>query len=58
MFPFRVADIRHFILQARSDFAQTDFVLVTTFPNTELTDEDQTLEEAGILNTVILQRIK
>ncbi|XP_073535431.1 UBX domain-containing protein 2B isoform X1 [Phyllobates terribilis] len=54
----RIVDIRHFIIQCRSDFAQTDFVLVTTFPNTELTDEDQTLEEANILNTVILQRMK
>ncbi|XP_069813654.1 UBX domain-containing protein 2B isoform X1 [Dendropsophus ebraccatus] len=54
----RISDIRQFIIQSRSDFAQTDFVLVTTFPNTELTDEDQTLEEADILNTVILQRIK
>ncbi|KAM3928821.1 UBX domain-containing protein 2B [Leptodactylus fuscus] len=54
----RIADIRHFIIQSRSDFAQTDFVLVTTFPNTELTDEDLTLEEADVLNTVILQRMK
>ncbi|XP_056377977.1 UBX domain-containing protein 2B [Hyla sarda] len=54
----RITDIRHFIIQSRPDFAQTDFVLVTTFPNAELTDEDQTLEEADILNTVILQRIK
>ncbi|KAM4027861.1 UBX domain-containing protein 2B isoform 1-T3 [Anomaloglossus baeobatrachus] len=54
----RIADVRHFIIQSRSDFAQTDFVLVTTFPNAELTDEEQTLEEADILNTVILQRMK
>ncbi|XP_040288134.1 UBX domain-containing protein 2B isoform X1 [Bufo bufo] len=54
----RISDIRNFILQARSEFAQTDFVLVTTFPNAELTDEDRTLEEAEILNTVILQRMK
>ncbi|XP_072007975.1 UBX domain-containing protein 2B isoform X2 [Engystomops pustulosus] len=54
----RISDVRHFIIQARSDFAQTDFVLVTTFPNAELTDEEQTLEEADILNTVILQRMK
>ncbi|XP_044151040.1 UBX domain-containing protein 2B isoform X2 [Bufo gargarizans] len=54
----RISDIRHFIIQSRSEFAQTDFVLVTTFPNAELTDEDQTLEEAEILNTVILQRMK
>ncbi|XP_066434398.1 UBX domain-containing protein 2B isoform X2 [Eleutherodactylus coqui] len=54
----RISDVRHFIIQSRSDFAQTDFVLLTTFPNAELTDEDQTLEEADILNTVILQRFK
>ncbi|XP_075069656.1 UBX domain-containing protein 2B isoform X4 [Mixophyes fleayi] len=54
----RIVDVRQFIIQSRSDFAQTDFSLVTTFPNTELTDENQTLEEADVLNTVILQRMK
>ncbi|XP_063779828.1 UBX domain-containing protein 2B isoform X2 [Pseudophryne corroboree] len=54
----RILDVRQFIIQCRSDFAQTDFTLMTTFPNTELTDENQTLEEAEILNTVILQRMK
>uniref|UniRef100_A0A8C5PAT3 UBX domain-containing protein 2B n=1 Tax=Leptobrachium leishanense TaxID=445787 RepID=A0A8C5PAT3_9ANUR len=54
----RIMDIRKFIIQSRSDFAHIDFTLVTTFPNTELTDENQTLEEAEILNTVILQRLK
>ncbi|MEE6463922.1 hypothetical protein FKM82_006102, partial [Ascaphus truei] len=54
----RIMDIRQFILQCRQDYAQSDFALVTTFPNIELTDESQTLEEADILNTVILQRLK
>ncbi|XP_053571036.1 UBX domain-containing protein 2B [Bombina bombina] len=54
----RIADVRQFIIQSRSEFAQTDFVLVTTFPNLEITDESQTLEEANIVNTVILQRLK
>ncbi|KAG8442029.1 hypothetical protein GDO86_010991 [Hymenochirus boettgeri] len=54
----RIMDVRQFIIQARSEFAHIDFALVTTFPNTELTDETQTLEEADILNTVIIQRLK
>lgn len=57
--PFhRIKDIRDFIIQSRPAFATTDFVLVTTFPNKELTDESLTLREADILNTVILQQLK
>ncbi|XP_065484199.1 UBX domain-containing protein 2B isoform X1 [Caloenas nicobarica] len=54
----RIKDIRDFIIQSRPEFATTDFVLATTFPNKELTDEDLTLQEADILNTVILQQLK
>lgn len=58
-YPFhRIKDIRDFIIQSRPAFATTDFVLVTTFPNKELTDESLTLREADILNTVILQQLK
>ncbi|KAM8810421.1 UBX domain-containing protein 2B [Eudromia elegans] len=54
----RIKDIRDFIIQSRPAFATMDFVLVTTFPNKELTDETLTLQEADILNTVILQQLK
>uniref|UniRef100_A0A8B9F2U7 UBX domain-containing protein 2B n=1 Tax=Amazona collaria TaxID=241587 RepID=A0A8B9F2U7_9PSIT len=54
----RIKHIRDFIIQSRPAFAATDFVLVTTFPNKELTDESLTLQEADILNTVILQQLK
>ncbi|CAH2285266.1 UBX domain-containing 2B [Pelobates cultripes] len=54
----RIMDVRNFILQSRSEFAHTEFTLVTTFPSIELTDENQTLEEANIFNTVIIQRLK
>lgn len=58
-YPFhRIKHIRDFIIQSRPAFATTDFVLVTTFPNKELTDESLTLQEADILNTVILQQLK
>uniref|UniRef100_A0A8D0GIW7 UBX domain-containing protein 2B n=1 Tax=Sphenodon punctatus TaxID=8508 RepID=A0A8D0GIW7_SPHPU len=54
----RIKDIRDSIIQYRPAFATADFVLVTTFPNKELTDENLTLQEADILNTVILQQLK
>ncbi|XP_075701216.1 NSFL1 cofactor p47 [Rhinoderma darwinii] len=53
----RIRDIRMFIASARPAMAATSFVLMTTFPNKELTDEDLTLKEANLLNAVIVQRI-
>lgn len=38
--------------------AATEFVLMTTFPNKELTDESQSLQDANLLNAVIVQRLK
>nr|XP_023504330.1 UBX domain-containing protein 2B isoform X1 [Equus caballus] len=54
----RILDVRDFIVQSRPEFASLDFILVTSFPNKELTDESLTLQEADILNTVILQQLK
>jgi len=31
---------------------------MTTFPNKELTEESQTLQEAGLLNAVVVQKYK
>jgi len=45
-------------LTARPEYASVHFVLLTTFPNRELTDETQTLEAGKLLNAVIMQRIK
>ncbi|KAM8947505.1 NSFL1 cofactor p47 [Pelodytes ibericus] len=52
----RIRDIRLFIVDARPAMAATGFVLMTTFPNKELTDENLTLQEANLLNAVIVQR--
>lgn len=54
----RILDVRDFIVQSRPEFATLDFILVTSFPSKELTDESLTLQEAGIINTVILQQLK
>ncbi|XP_067163573.1 NSFL1 cofactor p47 isoform X3 [Apteryx mantelli] len=53
----RIRDIRLFIVDARPAMAATSFILMTTFPNKELTDENQTLKEANLLNAVIVQRL-
>ncbi|KAM5135900.1 NSFL1 cofactor p47 [Mantella aurantiaca] len=53
----RIRDIRLFIVSARPAMDATSFVLMTTFPNKELTDENQTLKEANLLNAVIVQRL-
>ncbi|KAL1021216.1 hypothetical protein UPYG_G00010270 [Umbra pygmaea] len=54
----RVSDVRQFVVGARPLMAATEFVLMTTFPNKELTDESQTLRDANLLNAVIVQRLK
>ncbi|KAM9296379.1 NSFL1 cofactor p47 [Gastrophryne carolinensis] len=53
----RIQDIRCFIVSARPAMAATSFVLMTTFPNKELTDENLTLKDANLLNAVIVQRL-
>ncbi|XP_069507017.1 NSFL1 cofactor p47 isoform X2 [Ambystoma mexicanum] len=53
----RIRDIRLFIADARPAMAATSFVLMTTFPNKELADENLTLKDANLLNAVIVQRI-
>ncbi|XP_076450662.1 NSFL1 cofactor p47-like [Babylonia areolata] len=53
-----VGDIRTHIVSSHGQYASTSFVLMTTFPNKELTDERQTLEEAKLANAVIVQRLK
>ncbi|KAF7210412.1 NSFL1 cofactor p47 isoform X2 [Nothobranchius furzeri] len=53
----RVSDLRHFVVAARPAMAAREFVLMTTFPNKELSDESQTLQQANLLNAVIVQRL-
>uniref|UniRef100_A0A1A8NS31 NSFL1 cofactor p47 n=3 Tax=Nothobranchius TaxID=28779 RepID=A0A1A8NS31_9TELE len=53
----RVSDLRHFVVAARPAMAAREFVLMTTFPNKELSDESLTLQQANLLNAVIVQRL-
>ncbi|XP_067654863.1 NSFL1 cofactor p47-like [Haliotis asinina] len=54
----RISDVRNYIISSHPQYAGLNFVLMTTFPNKELTEESLTLEEAKLLNAVIVQRQK
>lgn len=51
-----VGDIRNFINAARVGEAQRSYILQTTFPSKDLKDETQTLFDASLLNSVVVQR--
>lgn len=53
-----VDDIRQFIINSRPQYVSREFMLLTTFPNKELTTGSDTIEKAGLLNAAILQRLK
>jgi len=53
-----VGDLRKYIVTARPQYASTNFTLLTTFPNKELTEESQTLGEANLIGAAVLQRLK
>ncbi|KAI8783953.1 NSFL1 cofactor p47 [Biomphalaria glabrata] len=54
----RISDIRQHIIACYPQYAHGNFSLMTTFPNKDLQDESLTLEQANLLNAVIVQRIK
>lgn len=53
-----VADIRTYIVGSRPQYAAANFVIMTTFPNKELTDETISIADANLLNAVIVMRVK
>ena len=53
-----VNDIRNFVNLSRPSMSAANYVLMTTFPNRELTDLGQSLADANLLNAVIIQRMK
>lgn len=53
-----VQDIRQFITTSRPEYSGRHFSLLTTFPNKELANPADTIEQAGLQNAAILQRLK
>ncbi|ORZ35936.1 ubiquitin-related domain-containing protein [Catenaria anguillulae PL171] len=51
-----VGQLRAIVAAARSDSSGRSFTLSTTFPMKVLTEDAQTLEQAGLLNSVVVQK--
>jgi len=52
-----VGDIRSFINASRPGSSATPYTIQTTFPNRVLEDDSQTIEQAGLKNSVVVQRL-
>ncbi|XP_048487258.1 NSFL1 cofactor p47 isoform X2 [Plutella xylostella] len=53
-----VGQLRQYIVTALPIYQLRPFVLQTTFPSAELTDDSQTVKEANLLNSVCVVRLK
>lgn len=53
-----IQDIRQYVMTSRPEFSGRSFILLTTFPNKELTNPSDTIQLAGLQNAAILQRMK
>ncbi|KAI0641683.1 SEP-domain-containing protein [Trametes meyenii] len=51
-----VGDIRNFINASRPENSTRPYVIMTTFPNRTLEDEAQSIQAAGLANSVVVQR--
>ncbi|MBW0485698.1 hypothetical protein O181_025413 [Austropuccinia psidii MF-1] len=51
-----IGDIRRQIASSNPNLANRPYALQTTFPSRDLTDDNQTVKEAGILGAVVVQR--
>jgi len=53
-----IGHLRNYICTARCQYASAPFGLHTTFPNKELTEDSQTIKDAGLLGAAVMQRLK
>ncbi|GAC97461.1 hypothetical protein PHSY_005047 [Pseudozyma hubeiensis SY62] len=53
-----IADLRSYINAANPGMSTRSYVLTSSFPPKPLTDESQTLEQAGLLNAVVIQKFQ
>jgi len=57
-FTHTIRDIRQFVLHSAPQYTGQTFILLTSFPTTELNNEDETIEKAGLKNSTLMQRLK
>uniref|UniRef100_A0A6M2DDC2 Protein tyrosine phosphatase shp1/cofactor for p97 atpase-mediated vesicle membrane fusion n=1 Tax=Xenopsylla cheopis TaxID=163159 RepID=A0A6M2DDC2_XENCH len=53
-----IGDLRRYITIARPQYENTSFSLMTTFPSRELSNLEETVAQAGLLNAAVMQRMK
>lgn len=53
-----IADIRRWINAGHPGMASRSYVLMTAFPNKELTDESMTIKDADLMGSVVTQKWK
>jgi len=53
-----VGDLRMYINTARPQYEGVEYMLLTTFPNKELSDNTPTIAAAGLVGAAVLQRLK
>lgn len=53
-----IGAVRRFIVEARPEYATMLFSLLSSFPPKELMDDNATLEEENLINSVVVQKIK
>lgn len=52
-----VSDLRQFICIARPEYAAVPFTLQTTFPNKVIDNETATIQDSGLANAAVVQRL-
>lgn len=52
-----VRDIRNFINASRPENLTRPYVIATTFPTKDLDDDAQTIKDAGLINSVVVQKL-
>lgn len=53
----KISDIRSYINTARPEYMARNYTLMTQFPNKELTNNDETIEQAGVKSATIVQKL-
>lgn len=52
-----ISDLRQYICLARPEYATLPFNLMTTFPNKVIENESVSIQESGLANSSLVQRL-
>lgn len=52
-----VGDIRRYINASSPQYRDRGYILISTFPRKEFTNNDETIEQSGLINSVIMQHL-